>query len=137
MIKKFIILISVAFIWLLFFYKTEAATLRLSPNIGSFILGSTFDVSVILNTQDIPVNTVEVELLFPADKLQIANPSLGKSIVGIWATPPSYSNQEGRIYFVGGIPSPGINTSEGVVQSFTFRVISPGEGRITFGKRDL
>ncbi|MST04243.1 MAG: hypothetical protein EXS49_01590 [Candidatus Pacebacteria bacterium] len=134
MIKKSTILIFAVFIWLSFFNKIEAATLRLSPSVGSFILGSTFDVSIILNTQEVPINTVEVELLFPADKLQIANPSLGKSIVEIWATPPSYSNQQGRIYFVGGIPSPGINTSDGIVQSFTFRVISPGEGRVTFGK---
>ncbi len=112
---------------------TVAATLRLSPGAGSFILGSTFDVSVVMNTQGKAVNTIEVELLFPPDKLQIANPSLGKSIVQIWASPPTFSNQEGRIYFIGGIPSPGITTSEGVVQSFTFRVVAPGEARISFG----
>lgn len=112
----------------------HAATLRLSPASGSFILGSTFDVSVIMNTEGEAANTVEVELLFPPDKLQLANPSLGKSIVEIWASPPTFSNQEGRIYFVGGIPSPGINTSQGIVQSFTFRVIAPGAAKISFGE---
>lgn len=112
----------------------EAANLRLTPAVGSFILGSTFDVSVIMNTDNAPVNTIEVELNFPADKLQIANPSLGRSIVQIWASPPTFSNREGRIYFIGGIPSPGINTSEGVVQSFTFRVVAPGAAKISFGK---
>lgn len=132
-ILKFSILIFAFF--LLNLGNAEAATLRLSPAIGSFALGSTFDVSVVMNTQGIAVNTVEVELLFPADKLQIANPSLGKSIVQIWASPPTFSNREGRIYFVGGIPSPGVNTSEGVVQSFTFRVVAPaGEAKISFGK---
>lgn len=116
--------------------KAYAATLRLTPGSGSFILGSTFDVSVILNTDGVPVNTVEVELNFPADKLQIANPSLGKSIVEIWASPPTFSNREGRIYFVGGITAPGINTSQGIVQSFTFRVISPGDAQISFGKKN-
>jgi len=113
---------------------SEAATLRLSPATGSFILGSTFDISVVLNTQGESVNTVEVELNFPPDKLQLADPSLGKSIVEIWASPPIFSNREGRIYFVGGIPSPGVNTSEGIAQSFTFRVVSPGAARITFGE---
>jgi hypothetical protein len=111
-----------------------AATLRLTPAQGSFILGSTFDVSVVMNTAGVSANTIEVELSFPADKLQIANPSLGKSIVQIWASPPTFSNQDGRIYFVGGIPSPGITTSEGIVQSFTFRVIAPGEAKISFGE---
>lgn len=114
--------------------SAHAATLRLSPAAGSFVLGSTFDVSVILNTEGAPVNTIEVELNFPAEKLQIANPSLGKSVVQIWASPPTFSNQEGKIYFIGGIPNPGINTSEGIVQSFTFRVVAPGEARIAFGK---
>ena len=106
----------------------------MSPASGSFILGSTFDVSLIINTEGVPINTIEAELTFPPDKLQIANPSLGKSIVQIWASPPTFSNQEGRIYFIGGIPTPGINTSEGIVQSFTFRVVSPGEAKISFGK---
>lgn len=113
--------------------RGEAAVLRLSPGAGSFVLGSTFDVSIILNTQDISINTAEVELRFPPDKLQLVNPSLGKSIVEIWASPPTYSNQEGRIYLVGGIPAPGITTSEGIVQSFTFRVIAPGEAKLSFG----
>lgn len=122
--------------WLFFATQAQAAVLRLSPPVGSFILGSTFDVSVILNTDGAPVNTVEVELNFPSDKLQIANPSLGKSIVEIWANPPTFSNQQGRIYFVGGITAPGINTSEGVVQSFTFRVVAPGDALISFGKKN-
>ena len=120
----------------LFFFvvpHAEAAILRLSPATGSFILGSTFDVSIILNTQSMPVNTIAVELRFPPDKLQIANPSLGRSIIQIWANPPVFSNEEGRIYLVGAVPSPGINISEGVVQSLTFRVVAPGEAKISFG----
>ncbi|MEK7612135.1 MAG: cohesin domain-containing protein [Patescibacteria group bacterium] len=134
--KTIVILASAALFFGASVLHAHAATLRLTPATGSFILGSTFDVSVILNTQNEPVNTLEVELEFPPDKLQIANPSLGKSIVQIWASPPTFSNQEGRIYFVGGIPSPGINTSEGVVQSFTFRVVAPGEAFIKFGNNN-
>ena len=124
-------------LFLLFLFRAgiaEAANLRLSPAAGSFVVGSTFDISVIMNTDAVPVNTIEVELNFPPDKLQIVNPSLGRSIVQIWASPPTFSNQEGRIYFIGGIPSPGINISEGVVQSFTFRVTAPGDAKISFGK---
>ena len=133
--KKLTLILFLVFGAFIFFARdTQAATLRLTPATGSFILGSTFDVSVIMNTQDIAVNTIEVELKFPPEKLQLASPSLGKSIVEIWATPPSYSNQEGRIYFVGGITTPGITTSEGIVQSFTFRVVAPGEARVSFGQ---
>ncbi len=110
--------------------------MRLTPATGSFILGSTFDLAVVMNTGGVAVNTIEADLRFPPDKLQLVNPSLGKSIVQIWASPPTYSNQEGRIYFIGGIPSPGITTSEGIVQSFTFRVTAPGAAQIDFGKNN-
>lgn len=115
-------------------YAARSA-LFLSPGAGSFFVGSTFDVSIILNTRGEAINTVETELEFPRDTLQIANPSIGKSIIQVWATPPTFSNREGRIYFVGGVPSPGIETSNGVVLTMTFRVIAPGEGVIRFGPR--
>jgi hypothetical protein len=132
-VKRTPLLFGIVFVALLFFIpRADAATLRITPGAGSFVLGGTFDVSVVLNSEGEAVNTIAVDLDFPADKLQLTNPSLGKSIIQIWANPPTFSNREGRIYFIGGIPSPGVNTSEGIVQSFTFRVVAPGEAQISF-----
>lgn len=120
------------------FLKVQAAgqaALFLSPASGSFFIGSTFDLSIVLDTKGVAVNTVEVELLFPADKIQVANPSVGASVVQLWTAPPSFSNQEGRVYFIGGIPSPGITISQGVILTLNFRVIAPGGGQISFGKK--
>ncbi|MBI2591773.1 MAG: hypothetical protein HYW34_03805 [Candidatus Brennerbacteria bacterium] len=112
------------------------AALFLNPASGSFLVGSTFDLSVVLDTKAVSVNTIEVELIFPADKIQVASPALdGQSIIQLWPAPPSFSNKEGRIYFIGGIPSPGITTSQGVVLTLTFRVVAPGSGQISFGKK--
>ncbi len=112
----------------------QAGGLFLNPASGSFFVGSTFDLSIVLDTKGVAVNTVEIELLFPPDKLQVATPSVGQSIIQLWPAPPTFSNREGRIYFVGGIPSPGIVTSQGVVLTLTFRVIAPGDGNIRFGE---
>lgn len=111
------------------------AALFLNPAAGSFLVGSTFDVSVVLDTKGVSVNTVEVEIDFPADKIQVANPSIGRSIIQLWPAPPVFSNREGKIYFVGGIPSPGLVTSQGVVLTLTFRVIAPGQGELKFLER--
>lgn len=111
------------------------AGLFLNPATGTFLVGSTFDVSIVLDTKGVAVNTIEVELTFPADKLQVANPSVGSSIIQLWPAPPVFSNREGRIYFVGGIPSPGVVSSQGVVLTITFRVVSPGTGQVSFGER--
>ncbi|MEK9186673.1 MAG: cohesin domain-containing protein, partial [Patescibacteria group bacterium] len=110
----------------------DDATLFLNPGIGSFLVGSTFDVSIVLDTKGKSVNTIEIDLRFPPNLFQVANPSTGKSIIQLWPTPPQFSNREGRIYFVGGIPG-GISTSQGVVLRLTFRAVAPGEGQISFG----
>ena len=113
----------------------RAATLVLRPGSSNFLVGSTFDLSIVLDTKNIAVNVIEVELFFPADRLQLTSPSVGKSIIQLWPTAPVFSNTEGRIYFAGAVPSPGINTSEGVVLTLTFRVIAVGEGEIRFGDK--
>src|SRR3989344_3807012 len=117
------------------FAQTGSAGLFLRPSQGSFFVGSTFDVSIVLDTKDIAINTVGVELLFPPDILQVASPSTGHSIVQIWVAPPLLSNREGKIYFIGGIPSPGLKTSNGIVLTVTFRAIAPGEAKVTFGPK--
>lgn len=111
---------------------TEAqgqAKLFLSPSTGGFLVGSTFDISLIVDTDQVSINTVRVELSFPPDRLQIVNPSSGKSFVSLWLQQPSYSNTEGNISFTGGEPG-GIKTSSGIVSTITFRAIKAGEAII-------
>lgn len=109
------------------------AALFFNPASATFLVGSTFNLSVVLDTKGSSVNTIEVEISFPPDKIQLTNPSVGQSIIQLWPAPPNFSNKEGKIYFIGGIPSPGIITSDGVVLTLTFRVISPGDAQISFG----
>ncbi|OGZ23649.1 MAG: hypothetical protein A3A08_02175 [Candidatus Nealsonbacteria bacterium RIFCSPLOWO2_01_FULL_41_9] len=108
---------------------TGQAKLFLSPSTGSFIVGSTFDVSVIVDTDEVSINTVKTEIYFPADYLQITAPSSGKSFFSLWLEQPVYSNIEGTISFAGGIPG-GIKTSSGIVSTITFRAIKAGEAVI-------
>jgi len=108
------------------------ASLYLSPNQGTFFLGSTFDISIFVNTGGNDVNAVKVDLKFDPKKLQIASPTTGKSFISVWIAQPAYSNIKGTASFQGGIPSPGINTSSGLVSTITFRAIAPGETTIYF-----
>jgi len=106
--------------------KNPAVKIFLTPAAGSFLVGSTFDAAIAVDTDDVFVNAVEVELKFPADKLQIVNPSSGTSFISLWVAQPTYSNVDGTIGFSGVVPE-GINTSSGVVSQITFRVIKAGE----------
>src|SRR3989344_9087109 len=132
-IFAFVFYVVCGFLPFFAYAQTNASGLFLRPSQGSFFVGSTFDVSIVLDTKGAAINTVEVELLFPSDILQVASHSTGYSIVQVWASPPLFSNREGKVYFVGGIPSPGIETSNGIVLTMTFRAIAPGEAKIEFG----
>lgn len=113
-------------------FASSGASLYLSPNGGTFYVGNTFDVSIFVNTGDKNVNTVRVDLKFDPKKVQLANPTTGKSFISVWIAPPSFSNTEGTLTFQGGLPSPGINTSAGLVSTITFRAISPGDTDVYF-----
>lgn len=134
MIKKLgvIILILVIFCLLPKVTKAVGTSLYFSPGSGTFFVGSTFDVSVFVNTGGEDINAIEVNVKFDPKKLQIASPTAGRSFIEVWVAQPTYDNVKGVMSFLGGLPSPGINTSAGLVSTVTFRIISPGETTVLF-----
>lgn len=131
--KKFKILILLLFfVFFVFGSKTaDAASLSFGPTSGSFVVGSTFEVSILLNTENEAVNTVAVSVGFPADKLQLVSPTTGQSIIDIWLTQPKFNNQTGFIDLKGGIPG-GINVGNGLITKLTFRVKGVGQAVLKF-----
>jgi len=113
------------------FTEAQGASLYLSPQTGTFFVGSTFDVSIFVNTERNDVNAVKVDLKFDQRKLQIASPTAGRSFIAVWISQPTFSNVEGTATFRGGVPSPGINTSSGLVSTITFRAINSGETAVS------
>lgn len=136
MVKRSFIIFALIFCFLVFPFESRAqgAVLFLSPQTGTFYVGSTFDVSVLVDTKSYTINAVDVILNFSPDILQVVEPFGKKSILKVWASPPSYSNTEGRISFQGGIPETGIKTSSGLLFTITFRAKAPGKARIIFNK---
>ena len=111
--------------------RVEAATLSLSPSSGTFSVGSTFDASLLLDTNGKSINAIAVSLSFQPDMLQVVSPSTGQSVVGVWTAAPKYNNSTGRIDLQGGIPN-GITASSALITTLTFRVKSVGEALIKF-----
>lgn len=112
--------------------QAAGASLLFSPNSGSYYVGSTVDVALLLNTNSQAVNAIRADITFPADKLQVVNPSASTSFIKIWISQPSYSNTSGTLSFQGGLPSPGITTSNGIISTVTFRVVAPGPIQLTY-----
>ncbi|MFA6397743.1 MAG: cohesin domain-containing protein [Candidatus Paceibacterota bacterium] len=127
--KRFILILF--FVIVLLPSRTSAATLSITPATGTFIVGSTFDVSIVLNTSGKSINALAVSLQFPPNMLQVVSPSTGESIIGVWTSAPKYNNLTGKIDLQGGIPG-GITASGGLISHVTFRVKSVGEAVVKF-----
>lgn len=123
--------LALSFLSIPFFALAENASLYLRPSSGTYSVGSTFEAGIYMNTGGNNVNAVKIDLQFPPDKLQVVSPNLGKSIISFWVIQPTFSNSQGLISFEGGVPPPGINTSDGYISSIVFRVINTGAAAIS------
>ena len=133
--KRAVFILAVVFVFLPFLFLTSAertkaqseASIFLAPSSGTFAIGSTFNVSVAINTGGKAINAFKVKLLFPPDKLQVVSSGVGQSIAGFWVVRPSFSNIDGVIELQGAIPSPGANTDYGIITTLTFRAKTLGQ----------
>ena len=127
--------LSLIYLGLLFGFQCQAvegASLVIYPQTGSFTVGSTFSVSVFLNTGGNNVNAVKVDLEFDPNILQVVTPAKGLSAISEWIFPPSFSNSRGTIVLQGGFPAKGIDTSEGLISVIVFQAKSTGNTTINF-----
>lgn len=102
----------------------------IAPRTGSFIVGSTFESQIYIDTKGNNVNAINLEINYDKDKLSLVNPSGGRSIFGIWVEPPYYDNSKG-IAGMAGVITEGVTASSGLIVTMTFKVIAPGTATIS------
>jgi hypothetical protein len=112
--------------------KVEAANIFFSPAIGNFHVGDTFKVNVLVNTQGTPINSIETNIDFPKEYLDVVFVSKANSIFSLWIQEPTYSNSLGSISFTGGLPTPGYNGINGKVMEITFKAKTVGVAKINY-----
>jgi len=95
-------------------------------------IGDVIRVSLMMDTGGHNVNAIDLHIKFDQDKLQVVDPSIGQSVIGIWTAPPSFNNRNGEIEFQGGITPPGINARSALISTIAFRVRAPGTARLSF-----
>lgn len=103
-----------------------ADTLFISPASGSYGLGETFTVRVLVSSPRQAINALSGTVSFPTDKLQVTSVSKIGSILSLWVQEPSFSNSRGTVTFEGVVPNPGFSESNGRVLSITFKVVGTG-----------
>ncbi len=131
LVQLIIAIVFSAGLWFGLVNIVQAANFSISPASGTYTVGSTFEVSVLVDTKGQEINALQMQLSFPADKLQLVSPSAGSSIIEIYTTPPRFNNNTGTVEIIGGIPN-GINVPSGLVSKLTFRVKSVGQASLRF-----
>lgn len=127
---KSIILLTIGFT--LFPAITFAAVLYLEPSQGQYYQGDTFTAQVRVDTEGEAINTVEADIVFSPDLLEVVGLEKENSILRLWIGDPVYLNDEGLISFVGGLPAPGYKGKDGLIGKIIFKVKSEGRAEVSF-----
>ena len=112
----------------------QSASFYLSPSKGNYRIGANFVVDVMINAEEIFLNAAQAKIFFPPDRLKVIDISKQNSIFSLWVQEPIFSNSEGEIYFVGGLPTPGFRGEAGKVITIIFQAKSLGEAKIHFSE---
>ncbi|MEK7609686.1 MAG: cohesin domain-containing protein [Patescibacteria group bacterium] len=115
----------------------HAASLNFSPPSGSHTVGSSFSVSVYVESASQAMNAASGIVSFPWDKLEVVSLSKQGSIFSLWPTEPSFSNSQGTVSFEGIALNPGYTGTNGKLLTITFRARSAGMANVSFSSGSI
>jgi hypothetical protein len=107
---------------------TDAARLYLLPQNVTAYEGETIMSEIRLDTEGEAINAAEVKVSFPPNRMRVGGVMTGGSVFTMFPQLPRYSNEEGTLSVVAGIPN-GFS-GEGVVARVMFRMLGVGDAPI-------
>lgn len=103
------------------------------PEKNKFKLGEDFKLEVKIKAADVPVNVVQADMQFDKSLFSVSKIETDKSFATIF-TQKDYSNNEGWIRVVGGLPAPGYLGKEGLFARIVFTPKKSGIAQVQFMK---
>jgi len=130
-IKIFFVFIIILFVSFIFSMRASAAligntsqaTLSISPSVGKYNVGDNFTASVYLNTNNQNVVVVAAYIKYDQNHLEATSIDVNSSVFSFQAE-NTIDAQKGLIMITRGIPTPGVNTSNGLIAKINFRAVS-------------
>lgn len=92
--------------------------------------GDYFQVSLSINTENKPINTISGTIRVSSDKLRLTEVRYGNSIINLWVERPKLNVALGTITFAGGVPG-GYNGSNGPILTFLAAARNSGIASVT------
>lgn len=109
----------------------HAATFSISLDKQAFPIGQEFTADIKMDTEGVGVNAAQGTISFSPDVLSIAKTDTSNSVFNFWLQAPTFSNESGKITFLGG-SSNGFTGSSLEVFRVVFKVKGVGSSTITF-----
>jgi len=116
--------------FLISFSGALAATLQLSPAVGTYSSGQTFTATVKVLPGGKDINAVEAGLKFDPAFISVVSVDKTGSAFSLWTVEPTFSNSAGTVTFGGGSPTPFSATSNLV--TVTYRAVAEGVAEVSF-----
>ena len=110
---------------------TQAAELYVKPEKDAVSIGEKFTANIKIDSEGIGINAAQATLEYNKDILEIISTDKTGSIFEFWLREPEFSNDTGRLVFVGGSSKESKGESLQVVK-INFQVKSAGSADITF-----
>ncbi|MBD3208786.1 MAG: hypothetical protein GF370_05075 [Candidatus Nealsonbacteria bacterium] len=132
--KKIVLIITILFLSVSFYSPALAADARLlfSPDSGTFPVGDTFSVRVIVDSGGgVGINAADGVISFETEYLSVTGLSKNNSVFSLWTQDPTFSNSNGEISFGGGNPQAFTGTF-GTIFTITFQAKKEGTTQVNF-----
>ncbi|MBP9711986.1 MAG: hypothetical protein KBD55_03060 [Candidatus Pacebacteria bacterium] len=138
--KSFIVRVGkifiAVFLFLSFTQSLYAAEINFSPSSGTFEVGDTIKVRVVLSSPSQSANAISSKISFSKDMLTLTSISKSNSLVSLWALEPTYSNSTGSAEMEGIILS-GYTGSNGTIVTLTFKAKASGTANLKFSSSSV
>lgn len=109
----------------------SAASFNVVLDKNSGAIGDEFTADIRINSEGVGINAAQATLQFPTDTLQAVSIDKTSSVFNFWLEDPTFSNQTGKVTFVGGSTS-GFSGASLKVISITFKVKGSGQANFAF-----
>jgi len=109
----------------------NAATLYASSDTGTATIGDSVRIDIKIDSEDAGINAAQATLQFPKDILEVVGVDKTNSVFGFWLEEPVFSNESGRVTFIGGSTF-GVSGKSLQVLRVAFKVKGSGTAAIVF-----
>lgn len=128
---NFIVFTFVSVLFLTLVLHANAASLFFSSTASTANIGDTVDVLVKIDSEGAGINAAQATVQYPKDILEVVKIEKGDTIFNFWLEEPSFSNENGKVTFVGG-SSTGVSGKTLQVLKIIFKIKGGGKAELAF-----